>query len=147
MVTIRSAYDDKRVPVVVEFDPEANPSLTHQSFKDECDINLIVARAAQTGFTPMRSQPLIQGDFSEVPDYQTAMNTVVRAREAFDALPAKVRDRFNNDPSQLLNFVSDEKNREEATKLGLIQPAVDKGAASAPHEAGEQAPLSLAKEA
>ena len=37
------------------------------------------------------------------------------------ALDANVRKRFHNDPAELIDFVSDEKNRDEAVRLGLLQ--------------------------
>ena len=44
------------------------------------------------------------------------------ADDAFMALPAAVRERFNNDPAELVDFVSDVNNRSEAIDLGLIPP-------------------------
>ena len=37
-------------------------------------------------------------------------------------LPADVRTRFNNDAGALVDFVSDDANRAEAEKLGLVLP-------------------------
>jgi len=99
-------------------------SRTHQSFKDECDINNILNRYARTGVLPqmIKSNPRY-GDFATVQSYQDACNVVLLAQEQFNALDANVRDRFNNDPSKFLAFCSDEKNKAEMISLGL---AVDK---------------------
>jgi len=35
------------------------------------------------------------------------------------ALPSDVRKRFSNDPAELIDFLADKKNDEEAIKLGL----------------------------
>lgn len=35
-----------------------------------------------------------------------ALNTVIEAQEQFDALPAKVRERFGNDPEAMLEFLN-----------------------------------------
>jgi hypothetical protein len=51
------------------------------------------------------------------------MIQVRAAEEAFMAMPASVRSRFHNDAGELVNFVSDGRNREEAVKLGLVVPA------------------------
>lgn len=71
------------------------------------------------------------GDFSEEFDFRKAQETVIAAAEAFAASPSRVRKRFNNDPAELLEFVMDEKNREEAIFLGLIEKpqesALEKG--------------------
>lgn len=95
-------------------------SRTHQSFKDECDINNIMKRFEKTGILPdlIKRNPRY-GDFSDVPSYQEALNTVLLANEQFAALSARVRDRFNNDPQAFLAFVHDEKNSDEMIKLGL----------------------------
>lgn len=45
---------------------------------------------------------------------------VENAKIQFDLLPAAVRDKFQNDPAQLFDFVMDAGNRDEAIKLGLI---------------------------
>ena len=63
------------------------------------------------------------GDFLGVSDYQTALNQVLEDEEAFDALPAKVRARFDNQPVEFLEFCSDEKNHDEMVELGLIDPS------------------------
>lgn len=108
-------------------------SLTDQSQKKDCDINVIVARCAQSGVAPgMRGEP-IYGDFTSVPDYQTALEIVARAEEQFMGLDAKTRARFDNDPEKLLAFVDDDKNYDEALALGLIpkKPVADSGAAPA----------------
>lgn len=98
------------------------PVITKQSMKDEVDINNIVERYNSTGLvTHVSSRTAAYGDVSTVPDYQAAMNVVIQANEMFDALPSAVRERFKNDPAQFLAFVGDEKNREEAEKLGLIE--------------------------
>lgn len=95
---------------------------TKQQFKDECDINRIMKRYQQTGVIDHvnRAEPRF-GDLEAV-DFQTAMNMVIDAEQRFMQLPAEVRDRFGNDPSRLLAFVGDERNREEAVRLGLVDP-------------------------
>lgn len=100
------------------------PSMTHQEFQDECDINRIMDRYMRTGVLsdPMSMRkPMTYGDFSDLGDYQSNMNKVVEAREVFDRLPAKVRERFGNSPAALLSFVMDENNRDEAISLGILQ--------------------------
>jgi len=93
---------------------------TIQSFKDECDINRILASYAVTGqLTHVNPRPPQWGDV-EALDFQTAMQTVIDARANFDALPAKLRDRFANDPAKLLSFLRDPQNLSEAVELGLV---------------------------
>lgn len=100
------------------------PSLTQQQFKDECDINKIMDRYLRTG---VLSDPLDKrgtpkyGDYADLGNYMDHMNKVVEANEMFEALPASIRKRFNNNPGDLIEFVMDENNRAEAELLGLIE--------------------------
>jgi len=104
-----------------------DPSLgrTQQSFKDECDINNIVEMYCKTGLWGNSIRPAINtpmfGDFTEVPDFVEAQRKIAEAGEMFDALPVKIRKRFNHDPVELLKFVADEANTEEAIALGIAQ--------------------------
>ena len=98
-------------------------SLAQQHFKDECDINNILRQFNITGLLP--EQPLTPryGDFTGIGDYHTAMNRVIAVQDEFDALPAQIRARFNNDPAQLIEFMENSENRPEAEELGLVDKA------------------------
>jgi len=97
------------------------PSMTIQSEKDNCDINKIVAKFKSTGLmTNVVAVQATSGDFSDIVDYQTACNAVIAAEDAFSALPATIRKRFDNSPGQFLAFIDDANNRSEAISLGLI---------------------------
>lgn len=99
------------------------PSLTRQSDADDCDINVMMARYQTTGQEPRVNPRQPQwGDFSSVPGYQEALNIVRQADEDFMLLDAEVRERFGNDPAGMLRFLSDESNRDEAIRLGLVTP-------------------------
>ena len=97
-----------------------DPSLAQQHMKDECDINVIVERFGVTGELPTAPVSPQFGDFSGISDYHTAINAVRASEEAFMALPAKIRERFDHDPNALLQFLQDESNRNEAIEIGLI---------------------------
>lgn len=97
-----------------------DPSLAQQHMKDECDINVIVERFGVTGQLPVKAIEPSYGDFSGVSDYHTALNKIKAADEAFMALPAKLRAKFDHDPNALLNFLENEANKDEAIELGLI---------------------------
>jgi len=96
------------------------PSRTKQAFKDEVDINRIMKKYQKTGVLPVSQKSPLYGDFSSIPDFEAASNKLIQAQEAFDAQPAYLRKRFNNNPSELLAFLQDESNRDEAIKLGLV---------------------------
>jgi len=103
------------------------PSLAQQHFKDECDINNILRQFNITGLLPESPLSPRYGDFSGISDYHTALNRVIAAQDEFEALPAQIRARFDNDPAQLIEFLENSDNRPEAEKLGLV----DKAAAEA----------------
>jgi len=99
------------------------PTLAQQHPKDEVDINNILYKYTQTGILPIGSHEPAYGDFSMVNDYHTAMNAIKNAQNAFNDLPAVLRERFANDPANLIDFLNDDNNRSEAEKLGLIIPS------------------------
>ncbi|WNK13564.1 MAG: internal scaffolding protein [Microvirus sp.] len=98
----------------------SDPSRTKQSFRDECDVNQIMARYLQTGVLDFQQQ--YEPQYGDVPsdDFQASMEKVAHARQMFADMPAKLRDRFNNDPGRFLAFVQDDANLPEARLLGLV---------------------------
>ncbi|AZL82827.1 internal scaffolding protein [Apis mellifera associated microvirus 13] len=106
-------------------------TLAQQQFKDECDINTILERFGITGELPQNLRQPLSADFIEAYDYKTAMDSIIEAQNAFMELPAKIREEFNNDPGQFIQFFEQEENRARAIELGLIQ---------APREPANQAP-------
>lgn len=100
------------------------PSRAKQSFKDECDINRIVTNWNKNQLTPFMDR-LSKGSYMDlvsVGDYHTSLNQVIAAQEAFNSLPATIRDRFANDPAKFLAFANDPSNSEEMISLGLATP-------------------------
>lgn len=100
-------------------------SLTQQNMAEETDINFIMKKYEKQGIlTHVARYAGEYGDFSGVPDYQTGLNMVMAAEEMFQSLPARIRDRFGNDPAQFIEFATDKKNQDELIKMGLApQPA------------------------
>jgi len=98
-------------------------SLAQQHFKEECDINTILQKFNITGLLPEQPLSPRYGDFTGIGDYHTALNRVIAAQHEFEALPAQIRARFDNDPSNLIEFLENSDNRSEAEELGLIEKA------------------------
>lgn len=96
-------------------------SLAQQHFKEECDINTILEKFNVTGLLPEQTLSPRYGDFSGIGDYHTALNRVIAAQDEFEALPAQIRAKFDNDPANLIEFLDDENNRPEAEALGLVE--------------------------
>lgn len=101
---------------------------TKESFRDECDINNILRRFRDKGQVPtnVKTNPVYL-DTSNIGDYQQSLNVVIKAKESFDSLPAKVKERFHNDPWSFLNFASDARNIQEMVSLGLAVQAAPQG--------------------
>lgn len=102
-----------------------DPSLAQQHMRDETDINEIVRRFGLTGELPEAVRRPTYGDFTGVFDYQSALNAVRAADEAFAEMPADVRARFGNDAAAFVEFCSDPSNAEEFKKLGLTNGGED----------------------
>lgn len=99
-----------------------DPSLAQQHAKEDADINTLVRRFGITGTMPQLDRIPLQGDFHDITDFHTAANKILEAEQTFMTLPAELRKRFENDPHKFLDFTSDEANREEMGKLGLLKP-------------------------
>jgi len=97
-------------------------TLTQQHFKDECDINNILRQFNITGLLPESALSPRYGDFTGISDYHSALNQVIAAEDEFMRLPADLRARFENDPAQLIEFLENSDNKDEAIKLGLVNP-------------------------
>lgn len=122
---VRSAfnYDGDVDSFKAGLDCSESPTKAQQHFRDECDINVLVARFARTGVPDALPAPSM-AQFDEVFDFQSAMQTIIDANASFASLPSKVRARFQNDPGQFLNFIHDTENRDEAVRLGLVPKPV-----------------------
>lgn len=72
-----------------------------QSYADECDINVIMARY-RNGETDVLSQIQgVYGDFSNVPtNYAEILNDTIKMEQIFMSLAPEVRERFNNSVEQ-----------------------------------------------
>lgn len=116
--------------------PGGGPVLTEQHHANEFDMKAIVAKAKRTGYLPLR-EGAMYGDFSSIGTYHEALTAVRDAQAAFMKLPGEIRKRFANDPGKLLDFLSDEGNREEAVRLGIVQRSPVVEAAEAVAEAAE----------
>ena len=97
------------------------PSKTQQQYKEQCDVNNILAKYQKTGqVTHIAKTKGNYIDLTGVQSYQESMNTIIKAQNAFMQLPATVRKELGNDPQQLITLLSDEKQKEKAEKLGLL---------------------------
>jgi len=99
-----------------------NSRWTKQSFREECDINTIMARYQSTGEMPVISERAPQYlDVSAGFDFAQMQDQVLEAQRLFNDLPSSLRNRFANDPAAFLDYVQDEANRPEMYQLGLLK--------------------------
>lgn len=97
------------------------PSRTLQSDAKGANLNEVVRRFNMTGQLPVpRAVPRYM-DLVNQPDFRGAMQVIVEAREAFEALPALIRERFGS-PAAYVDFCDNPENKEEMIKLGLAKP-------------------------
>jgi len=121
-VKLKSSYDDHSKASNETGLKCADKSLAQQHMLQETDINWMMKRYTQTGEIPQLTMPPMQGDFTDAPDFQTAMNLIVAANNAFAQQPAEIRARFGNDPAAFVDFCSNEANRDDMRKMGLFSP-------------------------
>lgn len=143
----RYAYDAQAVSEntgIAIPDTEQN-NRTKQEFAEEVDINTLLRRFNITGQLPENVRMPTYADFTEVYDFHTAANAIAQANEAFEAMPAEVRLRFHNDPAEFLAFCDNEANRDEAVKLGLVDPRPKQLETPKTASTGETAPIAAPK--
>lgn len=105
----------------------SKPSLTQQHFKDECDINQIVATYQETGIMPQGTREPLFGDFAGIPtSFQESQNLFKEAQDKFYSLPSDLRKMLDNSPQKLLEFMSNPANSEACVKFGLFSKPAEK---------------------
>lgn len=101
--------------------PTGSVSMTKQSHKDECDINLIIKRYQKTGIIQhITSQTPIYTDLPDTLDYQHSLAVLQEAEDAFATLPSVVREHFSNDPAAFLAAFSDPAQHAQLKEWGLL---------------------------
>lgn len=103
------------------------PSMTDQSQYQESDINYIVKKYAdgRTGITTLDlgadSGVLQYGDTLLPGDYETALDLINAVNEEFYELPSQIRAEFNHNPKELINALSDPRQKSRLESLGLLR--------------------------
>jgi len=116
-IIIRKPFE-KVKPVSITFD--AKEGKTKQSFKDECDINFILKKYRQSGQLPYLRENGVYADHTAT-DLFESMQIVASAKTMFEELPSNIRNKFENDPVQFLEFTENPENMEEMVNLGLAE--------------------------
>lgn len=121
---------------------------TKQAFKDQCDVNKILARAqVKGGLSHVQKYPhAVYGEFDGEMDLLTAYDRIDKANTIFNELPAEVRSEFRNDAMSFVKWAGQQTPEELVEKIPAIaQPGAyfpnpvqrggtGAGAATAPQE-------------
>lgn len=110
------------------------PSMTVQSERDKCDLNIIKSIYDKTGImNNVRTDEPKYGDFTSSREYHELLFRAQQAQDDFMLLDAHIRARFDNDPGKLLDFVANPENAAMAVELGLMRaPASSPQASQVP---------------
>lgn len=95
--------------------------ITEDSHKAEVDINNIIKRHGMDLIRKTAVAYRNDMEYGEVTgeSFQEAMNKVVKAQDSFNSLPAEVREKFQNNPVNYLDFINDHANIEDMIKMGI----------------------------
>lgn len=127
-----------RVAVIAPEDPDGG--LTQQHFKEAVDINNILAKYRKTGI--MEHVKLAKeryGDFTELGEYAVHLDKVAKAQQAFESLPAELRNQFNNSIPGFFEYVMKEENYDQCVKWGIFDPKEPKAGTPAAADPAPQA--------
>lgn len=125
-----SEYDPRAVSDAAATDT-GSETLVQQHFKEEVDVNTIVRRYGITAGTPFGPDGGMYGDFTGITDYESAVALVRDTEARFMRLPAEARERFGNNPGQLVAFAQASSPEEFEAALAPPVPPVPPVAAVA----------------
>ncbi len=115
---------------------------TKQSFKDETDINKLLAKAARgESLSHLQRHGASYGDFTDMPDLLQAQARLAKGQAIFMELPGEIRREFNQSAGAFFEYVNDPANIDKLPALipGLVERgtqlvAPDRTATMAPVE-------------
>lgn len=132
-IKVRTRFDEReRV-----FSPStAGTGRTKQEFRNDADINSIIAKYRRTGVLPPSAHRSAArfGDFSQIPDFTEMCARVDAARDLFLALPSAVRKAFDHDPGKFIAATQSREGMEKLVELGIakkIEPILPPGSGAA----------------
>jgi len=118
MKKVRNAFD--RVRSQKDF---SEPKITDPSFKNMCDINVIMDKYSKTGMLP--NFPKKEASFldaTQLPSFLEAHEIVTRAKEEFSKLPAAIRKACDHKIENFESFLQNPDNHDFCLKHGILVP-------------------------
>lgn len=136
-IRFRTQYDEDYNSSVFAAEIGEDENLVQQHMRDECDVNVIMARYQKTGDISHLGQIAGEyGDFSDVFDYKSGLDRIYAAQDLFLELPSSIRDKFQNDPAKFIDFAQNPENQQELRDMGLAPPLPQNVEASAEPKGG-----------
>lgn len=98
-----------------------------QSYKEECSIENIIARAAAGDLNALNRTQGFYADITESPrDLAEAQRDIIKLSNTFDALPAEIRAKFDNSKEVFVNeFGTEEFAKKMGWNTGAAENAPD----------------------
>lgn len=105
-------------------------SKTLQSYKDEADINMLVARYNKTGsfYNPLTPRDPLKTpsvpqflDVSDLEGVENAFDVAKSVKTMFEQLPAAVREQLGGTPISFVEFAQNPANFEKCVELGIFE--------------------------
>lgn len=140
VIPVRKARKVEGVVKVFDTDTKFNMAEYINSFKDSCDINVLLKRFTAGDQDVIQRMSHQYGDFldlAELPDnFNDMMAIVDDGKNTFDKLPIEIKNKFNNNYNE---FFKDVGSDDWMEKMGYEQdkgtneavPVEDSGAAAA----------------
>lgn len=98
---IYSPVVNKDGTISLEKSGEENLQEYIDSFRDECDINVILAKYASGDVSVLNQRQGSYGDFTKMPKtYAEMLQMQINSNNYFKSLPKEIREKFNNDANQ-----------------------------------------------
>lgn len=95
---------------------------TDQSYKKMCDINSIVKNYQKTGILSHQRENLGRYiDNTKIPSLMDAQELLRHAKESFLALPSDIRKLMDHDPTKLVEFIQNPKNKQMLLDYGILE--------------------------
>lgn len=117
--TLYSAHYDDNGSVVLEESGKENIYDIIQSFKDSCDINILLRRYQNGEVEALSKVQGAYGDFTDMPKtYAELLNRLNDGKVLFESLPVDVRSKFGHNFSE---FMSQFGSSEWFEKVGVVR--------------------------
>lgn len=101
--------------------PVGEEDKTQQHFRDECNINQIIAKYNKTGIIQHVSRNRQRfGEFMDLADHAINLDKVAKAQQSFDQLPSAIRNEFGNSITGFFEFIKKPQNKQQCIDWGIF---------------------------